>query len=285
LKAKSGFFKTVPASDLCDILFGVISSGKPRTNLVRGKIPTRTVLGIPVAALRLKEISSVIVKLIETSGKKTFFYVDANHFNIANKDSSYKKILQRATFVHASGIGPVLASRILNRPLPERTPTPDFIEEIFVKASKKKWSFYLLGGEEDIIRKAVENIQKRFPDLVIAGYHHGFFANNNKIVEEINRVKPAIILVGMGPPKQEIWIEENKDKINAKVFWAVGALFDILSGKRKRAPKWMQEIGLEWVYRVGQEPKRLWKRYLLGNIVFLFSVLRKREFFSRRTNH
>lgn len=267
---------------------------------IRG-IPTRTVLGVPIAALRLKEISSVILSLIEEGaryktasgkaryrlvpGKKTFFYVDAQHFNIANKDSAYKKILQRATFVHASGIGPVLASRILGQPLPERTPTPDFIEEFFAKAAEKKWSFYLLGGEENVAKKTAELLRKKFPDLTIVGYNHGFFTKNSEIVEKINQAKPDIILVGMGPPIQEKWIEDNKDKINAKVFWAVGALFDILSGKRKRAPKWMQGLGLEWVYRVGQEPRRLWKRYLFGNLVFFLTVFLKKELFSRRTIH
>ena len=89
----------------------------------------------------------------------------------------------------------------------------------------------------------------------------------------------------MGPPKQEKWIEENKDKINAKVFWAVGALFDILSGKRKRAPNWMQDLGLEWAYRVGQEPKRLWRRYIFGNIEFLFIVLKERVAFFHKSSH
>ena len=80
----------------------------------------------------------------------------------------------------------------------------------------------------------------------------------------------------MGPPIQEKWISENIDKVNAKTFWAVGALFDVLSGKRKRAPVWMQNLGFEWAFRLLQEPKRLWRRYLFGNIIFLFTVLRKR---------
>ncbi|EKD65565.1 MAG: sugar transferase/glycosyl transferase, WecB/TagA/CpsF family protein [uncultured bacterium] len=253
-----------------------------------------SILGIPVVWLRLREISPLIANLLEERGKvrspgildkKIIFYVDAYHFNIANKDSFYKKILQTATFVHASGMGPVLASKMLGSPLPERTPTPDFIEEIFTIAEKKKWSFYLLGGEKDVVEKTVQNLRKKFPGLKIAGYHHGFFTNNNKIVEEINRAKPDIVLVGMGPPKQEKWIEENKDKINAKVFWAVGALFDILSGKRKRAPNWMQDLGLEWAYRVGQEPKRLWRRYIFGNIEFLFIVLKERVAFFHKSSH
>lgn len=249
-------------------------------------IPTRTVLGVPIAALRLKEISSVVASLIEKNGnKKTLFYVDAHHFNIANKDLAFKKILQEATFVHASGIGPVLASRMLGQSLPERTPTPDFIEEIFSIAEKKKWSFYLLGGEEDVIEKTVKNLQKSFPGMKIVGYHHGFFTNNNKIAEDINRVKPDIILVGMGPPKQEVWIAENKERINARIFWGVGALFDVLSGKRKRGPKWVRRLGFEWVFRLIQEPRRLWKRYIFGNTEFVFIVLQEKGASFRKSNH
>lgn len=262
-----------------------IMKNKAPHQTVWDKVPTKTVLGVPIAALRLKETPSVIASLIERNDKKkTFFYVDAHHFNIASKDSKYKRILQKATLVHVSGMGPILASRILGQSLPERTPTPDFIDEIFAIGERKKWSFYLLGGEEDVVRKAVERIKKEFPGIEIVGYHHGFFADDREIVSKINSVKPDIILVGMGTPKQERWIEENKNKINAKVFWAVGALFDILSGKRKRPPKWIQRIGMEWVYRMGQEPRRLWRRYLFGNIAFLFNVLQEKELSSRKSS-
>jgi len=244
--------------------------------MTSGKTPTKIILGIPIAALRLKEIPSFIARLIEEKGKKTFFYVDANHFNIAERDPLYKKILQEGTFVHASGMGPIFASRMLGQSLPERTPTPDFIYEFFAKGEDKNWSIYLLGGEEHVAEKATENLRRRLTKLRIVGYNHGFFKNNNQIVEKINKANPDIILVGMGPPIQEKWISENIDKVNAKTFWAVGALFDVLSGKRKRAPVWMQNLGFEWAFRLLQEPKRLWRRYLFGNIIFLFTVLRKR---------
>ena len=284
LKAKSGFFKTVPARNLCDILFSVIFSGKPRTRTVRGKIPTRVVLGVPIAVVSLKEISSVVVKLIETSGKKSFFYVDAHHFDIANRDPAYKRILQKATFVHAAGVGPVLASRILGLPLPERIPTPDFIGEVFARAIEKKWSFYLLGGEEGIAERAAENLRKKFPKLKIVGSHHGYFNNDKAIVEKINQASPNIILVGMGAPRQETWIVDNIERVDASTFWAVGALFDVLSGKRKIAPKWVQSLGLEWAFRLMQEPRRLWKRYLFGNSRFLLTVFQEKEFFSRKSS-
>ena len=253
--------------------------------MTSGEIPTRIILGVPIAVLRLKEIASVVVKLIESSGKKkTFFYVNAHCINIAGKDPDYKKILQRATLVYADGMGPILASKILGKPLSERTSAPDFISEVFSIAETKKWSFYLLGNEDNVVRKAAGNIKKRFPMLIITGYQNGFFTDNVQVIEDINRVNPDIILVGMGTPRQEKWIADNIDKVNAKTFWAVGGLFDFISGKRKRAPKWIQSLGFEWIFRLVQEPRRLWKRYFFGNIAFLLSVFRERESFSRKTN-
>ena len=240
-------------------------------------------MGIPIARLTLREISNIVIDLIEKRGKKTFFYVNAHCLNIANRDPIYQKILQRADLVYAGGMGPILASKILGNPLWERTPTPDFIDDVFVAAIKNKWSFYLLGGEEGVAGDAAEGLRKRFHGLKIVGYHHGFFTNNSEVSQKINQVKPDIILVGMGTPKQEKWIENNMDQINAKTFWAVGALFDVLSGKRKRAPKWMQKLGLEWVFRLIQEPGRLWKRYLIGNIIFLITVFQKKLSFSQRS--
>lgn len=248
------------------------------------KIPKKIVLGVPIVALKLDEISSVIVRLIESSGKKSFFYVNAHCLNIAGKDRVYKKILQGATLVYADGMGPILASKILGRPLPERTSAPDFIDEIFSIAETKKWSLFLLGNEDNVVRKAAENIKKKFPMLIIAGYQSGFFIDNGQIIEEVNRVKPDIVLVGMGTPRQEKWIAYNMDKVNAGTFWAVGGLFDFISGKRKRAPLWIQQLGFEWAFRLVQEPRRLWKRYFFGNIRFLFSVFQEKVLSSRKTS-
>lgn len=253
--------------------------------MATGEIPTRAVLGIPIVCLELREISNTVINLITEPGKKTFFYVNGHCLNIANRDPVYRKILQGADLVYADGMGPILASKILGRPLLERTPTPDFIGKVFTVAIKKKWSIYLLGGEGEVVKKAQENLQKRFKRLQIAGYHHGFFKKNEQIIKQINRAGADIILVGMGTPRQEKWIAQNKNKVNAKAFWAVGALFEIFSNKRKRAPKWMQQIGLEWTFRLIQDPKRLWRRYLLGNITFLLTVFGERAVFFRKSSH
>lgn len=136
-----------------------------------------------------------------------------------------------------------------------------------------------------LYRKRQSSYRKKFPRLKIAGYSPGFFAGNNEIIEKINRAKPDIVLVGIGTPRQEKWIADNINRVNADTFWAVGGLFDFFSGKRKRAPIWVQRLGFEWAFRLAQEPRRLWKRYLFGNIHFLLTVFGETKFFSQKTSH
>lgn len=239
-------------------------------------IPKKIILSVPIASVRLSEIASVVISEIESEvNKKTFFYVNAHCLNLANKDLRYRRILQQATLVYPGGFGPVLASRILGKGLPERTPTPDFIDKVFKLAEEKKWSFYFLGAREHSLSKALQKLKTKFPKLKIVGFHHGYFdkSEEGRIISDINRKRPTVLIVGMGSPKQEKWIDDNLTKLDIKVFWAVGALFDIISGRLARAPVWMQMMGLEWLFRLFQEPKRLWKRYIVGNLEFLRTVL------------
>lgn len=235
----------------------------------------KDILGIPISAVPLAKIDQVVTSLIEKAGKKTFFYVNAHCLNVAAKDTYYKRILQDASLIYSGGLGPVLASRILGQPLPERAPTPDFIDEVFSAAQNKKWSVYLLGTKEESLRLFINRLKQKFPSLDICGSHHGYFSKDeeNRIISEINLLKPTILIVGMGTPKQEKWVDDNLQRIDTKAFWAVGALFDVMAGVLPRAPKWMQAIGLEWLFRFFQEPKRLWRRYLIGNVVFILRVL------------
>jgi len=242
-----------------------------------GSFSQKTILGIPLTALTLADIPQVVVSLIQSSGKKTFFYVNAHCLNLANQDKEYKKILQQASLVYSGGIGPILASKILGRPLLERTPTPDFIFDVFLIAQQKNWSVYLLGTKKGSLQKTVNKLQKKFPELKIVGYHHGFFnaQEEKEIMKEINLKKPTMVIVGMGTPKQEKWIADHKNKLDTKVLWVVGALFDVISGELPRAPVFWQKLGLEWAYRLYQEPTRLWKRYTIGNLEFAWRVAKE----------
>lgn len=171
----------------------------------------------------------------------------------------------------------MFASILLGRALQERVPTPDFIFGFLTIAEEKGWSMYLLGGREGVVKKVVSNLTLWFPKLSIVGSHHGYFGEEEEkvLIHDIKSKKPTIVLVGMGTPKQEKWIAANIGQIDAKAFWAVGALFDILSGELPRAPRILRNLGLEWLYRFLQEPRRLWKRYTLGNLQFLYFVCKE----------
>ncbi len=236
--------------------------------------PIRAILNVPIRAIELKKIPDVIESLIEHGYQETFYYVNAHCLNISVKNSQYRHILNKASLVYSGGLGPVLASKLLNQPLPERTPTPDFIDKVFSTAQKRNWSIYLLGTKQASLKLAIQKIKTKFPKLEICGYHHGYFneAENRKIINEINELKPTLVIVGMGTPKQETWMDENSGKLNVKAIWAVGALFDVISGALPRAPICLQKAGLEWFFRLCQEPQRLWARYLIGNAMFLIVV-------------
>lgn len=233
----------------------------------------KKILGVEIAPLTLNQVILKISQLISSKGKKQIFYVNAHCLTLATQNSEYANILNKATLVYSGGIGPIIASHILGRPLKERTPTPDFINIIFEKIQRKNQSVYFLGSTEKSIKQAVDNIRRKYPKLNIIGFHSGYFSKQEErdIVKEINHLRPTILLVGMGSPKQETWIKSNFG-LNVKIFWAVGALFDVMSNTIPRAPRWIQLLGLEWMYRLFQEPTRLWRRYTLGNIQFIYSI-------------
>lgn len=237
--------------------------------------PIKNILGVHIWAIPQKSLPKLITRLVESASKHLFMYVNAHTLNIAQRDFEYKNILNNASLVYSGGIGPMLASKILGQPLPERAPTPDFIDKVFAKAQSKKWSVYLLGTKEKSLKLFIKQLKQKFPKLDICGFHHGYFNHEEEksIINEINSLKPTLLIVGMGTPKQEKWVNNNMAQLNARAFWVVGALFDVMAGVLPRAPKWIQNLGLEWLYRFLQEPRRLWKRYLIGNVIFILRII------------
>lgn len=199
--------------------------------------------------------------------------------NTAWDDLEYKKILNSADLVYCDGAGVVLGARILGMNLPQRMTGADWVYHMCQLCLRGAYSLFLLGGEPGIAENALNKITSEFPDIKIVGTHHGYFSENDnwRLIDKINSVQPDIIFVGMGTPKQEKWINENIDKLNAKVVWGVGALMDFVSGKVSRAPRWMLDYGMEWLYRLIIEPRRMWRRYILGNLIFFFRILKERR--------
>lgn len=186
------------------------------------------------------------------------------------KDSELKGILNEADMVVADGAGVVLASKILGCPLKERIAGYDLVQKILQLTLDKKIRVYLLGGAPDIAKQAIEK-NSSCRGIEFVGYHDGYFKKEqeDEIIKSINDANTDILLVGLGAPKQEKWISRNKDKLNVKVSIGVGGSFDVMAGNVKRAPKFFQEHGLEWFYRLCKQPKRFIRMLDLPKFVIL----------------
>jgi len=233
-------------------------------------------LGIKVNVLTKDELVDRVLEFALSGKRKVITYLNAHCVNVAFTDGEYKKILNLSDIVHADGMSVVWASLFLRRPLPERVNIFDFSDKIFEKITEKGIKLYFLGGRKAVVRRAVENLRKEFFSINVLGFHNGYFTDSEgkEIIKEINALRPNILIVGMGIPKQEKWIFKHLDGLEVNLCWLAGSgMFDNLSGSIRTAPRWMGHVGLEWLHKLCQDPRRLWRRYLIGNPFFIYRVL------------
>ena len=195
-------------------------------------------------------------------------------FNGLNNPVLKESFSDKNSVIIPDGVGTVLASKLLRKPVEEKIAGIDVVREVLIKANSEAKSIYLLGAKEEILKKCVENIKSEFSDLKVSGSHNGFFDLNNcdDIIQDIVIHKPWAIFVAMGSPRQEIFIQRIMDSVDTHIFMGVGGVFDIFAGELKRAPKWMISLGLEWLYRVIKEPFRI--KRLITIPKFLLLVLK-----------
>jgi len=208
------------------------------------------------------------------SGRAAFIaFINAHCMNIAYKDSQYAAILKNQTdAVWPDGIGIKLAGKMLGFKVPDNVNGTD----LFPLICQKNYSIYMLGAAPGVAKQAMENAAAQFPTPRFIGATHGYFSEEyteEMAITQLNALKPDILLVGLGVPNQEKWITKHRDELDCGVAIAVGGLLDFISGRIPRAPLWMRNHGLEWCYRLYQEPVRLFKRYVIGNPLFLMRVL------------
>ena len=187
----------------------------------------------------------------------------------AEKDPEFRRVLNAADLVLPDGIGVVYSAKILGTPLKERVPGIEFAEAMLSALNEMGGRLYLLGAKPGVAEEAGRRICARYSDLVLCGTHDGYFKDEQAILPEIAAAKPDLLFVCLGAPKQERWMAAHEDKVQA-VMVGVGAAFDYEAGNIRRAPMWMQRHNLEWLYRLMQDPKRLFKRYLTTNIKYLW---------------
>ncbi len=192
-------------------------------------------------------------------------------------DSVLAESVISSDVVNIDGAGVVLGGRFLGLDIPERVTGVDLFYALLAMAEKQQYSVYLLGAEDTVIKKTVERIEAQYPELKLAGFHHGYFWDDEqKLVNEIAESKADMLFVAITSPKKERFINRWNEQLGIHFVMGVGGTFDVVAGKVNRAPPWMQKYGMEWLYRVIQEPGRMWKRYLTTNTRFAWMLLREK---------
>ncbi len=215
--------------------------------------------------------ASAIMQSARSNQKVTVNFINAHCINIAAKDSVYRECLKASSALLPDGSGMSIASKLAKAPLGENLNGTDLFPILCQKAAEAGKSIYLHGGEPKVAEQVAKNMKKQYPDLMIAGVSNGYedHADTAATIAKINRSNADLVFVGLGVPMQEKWIAEHRSWINAPVVLGVGGLFDYYSGRIPRAPRLVRAAGMEWVWRLMQEPQRLANRYLVGNISFL----------------
>lgn len=241
--------------------------------------------GVPVDACDREQLAGRFVSASRRSdriGPELVFSMNGEGVHKYHHDAEFRACIDAADIVHADGMSIVRAgNRFTDAVFPERVATTDFFHDVAKACVQHSLSLYFLGAKEDTVKLAVEKVKVLYPGINIVGYHHGYFESGSLeeegVIDEINRLSPDVVFVGLGRPRQEIWCLRMKGRL-CGVAWlkTCGGLFDFLSGKSSRAPQWMQDAGLEWVYRMLREPRRLFWRYFITNIYSLYCFRFKR---------
>ncbi|MGQ9747329.1 MAG: WecB/TagA/CpsF family glycosyltransferase [Candidatus Caldatribacteriaceae bacterium] len=238
-----------------------------------------TFLGFSITTLSRESIVDLLEKAIRERKKTHVITINPEMIARQAQDSFFREVLLQADLLVPDGIGIVWGAKFLYRRSFQRIPGVELAEALFARGCERGFRFYLLGGKEGVVEKAAHLLQIRYPGLQIVGYHHGYFQEDREIVTSINRASPEVLLVGMGSPRQELWIHVHREELVPLVLIGVGGVFDVWSGTKRRAPHLMCILGLEWLFRVFQEPGRL-KRIIPA--FWRFGVLLLRERFKRR---
>jgi len=235
--------------------------------------------GIEIRNTVMEEALDWIVDRVHNNERSLLAFVNPDCLNIAWNDPIYREVLENAERVLPDGIGIHLGCRIMGTRLADNLNGTDLFPRLCERASQEGLSIYLLGARPGVAVETARVIRKKYPALKIAGTKHGYFTagENAEVIREINESGADILLVATGAPRQELWLADNAAALKPILRMGVGGLFDFYSGRIRRAPIWVRELGMEWVWRLLMEPRRLWRRYVIGNPLFLARVWREKR--------
>jgi len=239
-------------------------------------------LNTEIDNLSMDETLHLVENTIDNNKQIHHVVVNAAKIVSMQKDLQLRQSVNESDLINADGQAVVWASKILKKPLKERVAGIDLMQKLTELAHNKNYKIFFLGAKEDIVKSVRDKYQKQYSEHIIAGYRNGYFKKEDeaKIANQISESGANILFVAISSPKKENFLYNNKKLLkNVNFIMGVGGSFDVVAGKVKRAPVWMQKSGLEWFYRLAQEPKRMWKRYLIGNAQFIYLVMKEK--FSR----
>jgi N-acetylglucosaminyldiphosphoundecaprenol N-acetyl-beta-D-mannosaminyltransferase len=231
------------------------------------------VLGVGVDDVDRAGLFTAVERLVAARGRATIAYANVHVVNVAAGDPGLRAFLAAADLCYCDGAGVRIGARILGEALPERMTGADWIWDLAARG-EGRWRLFWLGGEPGVAAAAAARLQARHPGLVIAT-EQGFVTDDDAVLAKIAAFAPDIVLVGMGTPLQERWVAKHRARIAAPLVWVTGATADFVSGRVRRGPAWLHQRQ-EWLARLLVDPRRLWRRYLVGNTVFLTRVARAR---------
>jgi len=235
-------------------------------------------LNIPIDALTMIETLEKVDSAITLNKQIHHTVVNAGKVVLMQTDKELEKSVVEADIINADGKAIVWAANLLGHKLPERVSGIDLMEQLVMRSFEKGYKCFFFGATEEVVTKLVNIYKMQYSEDMIAGYRNGYFKkeDEDEIALQIAESGANILFVAITSPKKEIFLNTYKNKLtNVNFIMGVGGSFDVIAGKVKRAPLWMQNSGLEWFYRVVQEPKRMWKRYLVGNTKFIYLIIKE----------
>jgi N-acetylglucosaminyldiphosphoundecaprenol N-acetyl-beta-D-mannosaminyltransferase len=234
------------------------------------------ILGCEIDRLSMSEAVARCDSLVRRRARAQYVAVNAAKVVLLHRDPALRDLANRCDVVTADGQAVVWASRLLGDPVPERVAGIDLMSELLALAEREGYRVYLLGARADVLERAVARIRERHPRLALAGWRDGYFRADEEpcVAAEIRAANPDLLFVGMSSPRKERFLARWLLEIDVPLGIGVGGALDVLAGVTRRAPRIWQRLGLEWLYRLAQEPQRLWRRYAITNLAFIALTLR-----------
>lgn len=237
------------------------------------------ICGLSIDNLTMQETIDFVDNTITYQGDITLTDINAGKIIQIYEDAQLKYFVEQSDIIQADGQSVIWASKLLKKPLKERVAGVDLVENLIRQAHVKGHKVFFFGAQEEVVKEVVNRFVNKYSKKILAGYRNGYFKHSEapSIAKQIADSGANLLFVAITSPIQEKFLIENKKELKPVNFkMGVGGSFDVFAGKTKRAPAWMQNAGLEWFYRFAQEPRRMWKRYLVGNSKFIYLVIKER---------